>query len=139
MDEKNHQYQECFNPRRLFMNNTIIRKTQYSIRFTVSSMLILLATTELSMARNIPQLELSIPVIAPHFLENDFDRNTNNHTNDQLLSLKTFRALQPLQKPNKNILSRFQDRYLTYHYGKNERIKAMYDQGAYCITYQQEW
>lgn len=109
--------------------NSITTSTITSI---IASIIILLPVT--ASAENAPVLDISLPSIrstAPDFLSEFKQEKINNNSSTLRLAF--------LDKPDNNIFSRFHDRYLTIHYGKTEKIKADYQHGAYCVSYEKIW
>jgi len=105
----------------------IIRKKQYSIGLAFVASNILMTNSGLA-------LELALPSIVSPLIENNANNKSLHYSkHNQAPSFVT------LQSANENVLSNFQERYLTYRHSKHEHIKAIFDQGAYYIKYQQNW
>lgn len=120
------------------------RKMQFDISSTSTSVItsiftsmitsILILIPDASIAKETPILDISLPSTsstAPE-LSSEFNQ-------DHLKNNPSTLRLAFLDTPTNNVFSRFHDRYLTIHYGKTEKIKADYQNGAYCVSYEKTW
>ena len=89
------------------------------------------------MANNGLALELSLPSTSS--LTSPLTKTKGNNKALHHFKQNQATSFVALRSADNNMLSNFQERYLTYRYGKHKKIKAIYDQGAYYINYQQEW
>lgn len=123
-------------------------KTQYAAKLVNNPVHKVIGITFLSLfillnpvtakAGNLSSLELAIPLTFTRSADRpsipDFDgtqlTRMNYHTDNHFASLERIPA---------SAIERIQDQYLTIHYGKRETVKAVYEYGAYCIKYEQNW
>ena len=121
------------------MKTPYFNKERYAISMVVALCLIPLSNTSLANDSTVSLgLDISLPTLLSSkdsglVSKSDLGQYLNNA--DDLVNIEQVSFSQT----SINLLTDIQDRYLTIHYGKTEKIKAVYAYGGYGIAYQQEW